>query len=31
MEFINFSREDISRHPVVEKIVAAYETAGYTD
>lgn len=31
MEFINFSRDDISRHPVVEKIVAAYETAGYTD
>ncbi len=31
MEFVNFTREDISRHPVVEKIVAAYETAGYTD
>jgi len=31
MEFVNFSRDDISRHPVVEKIVAAYETAGYTD
>lgn len=31
MEFINFSRADISRHPVVEKIVAAYESAGYTD
>ncbi|MFA5518206.1 MAG: PhoH family protein [Spirochaetota bacterium] len=31
MEFINFTRDDISRHPVVEKIVAAYETAGYTD
>lgn len=31
MEFVNFTREDISRHPVVEKIVAAYEKAGYTD
>jgi phosphate starvation-inducible PhoH-like protein len=31
MEFVNFTRDDISRHPVVEKIVAAYETAGYTD
>ncbi len=29
IEFINFTREDISRHPVVEKIVAAYEKAGY--
>lgn len=31
IEFINFSREDISRHPVVEKIVAAYEHAGYSE
>lgn len=30
MEFVNFTRDDISRHPVVEKIVAAYEMAGYT-
>lgn len=29
IEFINFSREDISRHPIVEKIVEAYEKAGY--
>lgn len=29
IEFIHFSREDISRHPIVEKIVAAYEKAGY--
>ncbi len=29
IEFITFSKEDISRHPVVEKIVAAYESAGY--
>lgn len=29
IEFINFNRGDISRHPVVEKIVAAYEKAGY--
>ncbi len=29
--FIRFGREDISRHPVVEKIVAAYEKSGYTD
>jgi len=28
IEFINFSREDISRHPIVEKIVEAYEKAG---
>lgn len=31
IDFINFSKEDISRHPVVEKIVAAYEKAGYSD
>jgi phosphate starvation-inducible PhoH-like protein len=31
IEFVNFSREDISRHPVVEKIVAAYEHAGYIE
>ncbi len=31
IEFVNFGREDISRHPVVEKIVAAYEQAGYTE
>jgi len=31
IEFINFTREDISRHPVVEKIVAAYEHAGYSE
>jgi len=29
IEFINFSKEDISRHPIVEKIVEAYEKAGY--
>jgi len=29
IEFIHFTKEDISRHPVVEKIVAAYESAGY--
>lgn len=29
--FIRFSKEDISRHPVVEKIVAAYEKSGYSD
>jgi phosphate starvation-inducible PhoH-like protein len=28
ISFIKFSREDISRHPVVEKIVAAYEKSG---
>ena len=27
IEFINFSREDISRHPIVEKIIEAYERA----
>jgi phosphate starvation-inducible protein PhoH and related proteins len=31
ISFIRFSKEDISRHPVVEKIVAAYEKSGYTD
>ena len=31
IEFVNFSKEDISRHPVVEKIVAAYERAGYIE
>lgn len=29
IEFINFTKEDISRHPIVEKIVEAYEKAGY--
>ncbi len=29
--FIKFSREDISRHPVVEKIVAAYEHGGHQE
>jgi phosphate starvation-inducible PhoH-like protein len=27
IEFINFTREDISRHPIVEKIIEAYEKA----
>ncbi|HOV07789.1 MAG: PhoH-like protein [Spirochaetes bacterium ADurb.Bin218] len=31
IEFIQFSKEDISRHPVVEKIVAAYEESGYNE
>ncbi|HOD15705.1 MAG TPA: PhoH family protein [Spirochaetota bacterium] len=31
ISFIRFTREDISRHPVVEKIVAAYEKSGYSD
>ncbi len=31
ISFIRFTREDISRHPIVEKIVAAYEKSGYTD
>ncbi|MCP4135685.1 MAG: PhoH family protein [bacterium] len=31
ISFTRFAREDISRHPVVEKIVAAYERSGYTD
>ncbi|MBN1498054.1 MAG: PhoH family protein [Spirochaetes bacterium] len=29
IRFIRFTREDISRHPIVEKIVAAYEKSGY--
>lgn len=29
--FIRFTREDISRHPIVEKIVAEYEKSGYSD
>jgi phosphate starvation-inducible PhoH-like protein len=29
--FIHFTKADISRHPIVEKIVAAYERAGYND
>ncbi len=28
---ITFTREDISRHPLVEKIVAAYEKNGYSE
>ena len=31
ISFITFTREDISRHPIVEKIVAAYEKSGYND
>jgi phosphate starvation-inducible protein PhoH and related proteins len=31
IRFIRFTREDISRHPIVEKIVAAYEKSGYND
>lgn len=31
ISFIRFTREDISRHPIVEKIVAAYEKSGYSD
>jgi phosphate starvation-inducible protein PhoH and related proteins len=31
IRFIRFTREDISRHPIVEKIVAAYEKSGYSD
>ncbi len=31
ISFIRFSKEDISRHPIVEKIVAAYEKSGYSD
>ena len=31
ISFIRFTREDISRHPIVEKIVAAYEKGGYSD
>lgn len=29
IRFIRFTKEDISRHPIVEKIVAAYEKSGY--
>ncbi len=29
--FIHFTKQDISRHPVVEKIVAAYEAEGHTE
>jgi phosphate starvation-inducible PhoH-like protein len=31
ISFIRFTRDDISRHPIVEKIVAAYEKSGYGD
>ncbi len=31
IEFIQFQKEDISRHPVVEKVVAAYEKKGHSD
>ena len=31
IEFINFKKEDISRHPVVEKIVAAYDRKGHSE
>lgn len=31
VSFIHFTKEDISRHPVVEKIVVAYETQGHTE
>ena len=31
ISFIRFSKEDISRHPIVEKIVAAYEKSGYSE
>ncbi len=31
ISFIRFTREDISRHPIVEKIVAAYEKSGYSE
>ncbi len=31
ISFIRFTRDDISRHPIVEKIVAAYEKSGYSD
>jgi phosphate starvation-inducible PhoH-like protein len=31
IEFIQFAREDISRHPVVEKIVAAYDNSMHSD
>ena len=31
ISFIRFTKEDISRHPIVEKIVAAYEKGGYSE
>lgn len=31
INFIRFTKEDISRHPLVEKIVAAYEKGGYSE
>jgi phosphate starvation-inducible PhoH-like protein len=31
ISFIRFAKEDISRHPIVEKIVAAYEKSGHGD
>ena len=31
ISFIRFTKDDISRHPVVEKIVAAYDKSGYSD
>ena len=31
ISFIRFTKEDISRHPIVEKIVAAYEKSGHGD
>jgi len=31
ISFIRFTKEDISRHPIVEKIVAAYEKSGHSD
>ena len=31
ISFIKFSKEDISRHPIVEKIVAAYEQSLQTE
>lgn len=29
ISFVRFTRDDISRHPIVEKIVAAYEKSGH--
>ncbi|MBN2160268.1 MAG: PhoH family protein [Spirochaetes bacterium] len=29
VSFVRFTRDDISRHPIVEKIVAAYEKSGH--
>ena len=31
ISFIKFTKEDISRHPIVEKIVAAYEKSSHSD